>query len=70
MIECQGVANGVSYLHESSHSKVIHRDIEASNILLDEHYHPKITYFRLSRPIEEDALHTHTVVVKTAAKVF
>lgn len=40
-----GVARGLSYLHEDAHPHVIHRDINTSNILLEEDFTPKISDF-------------------------
>ncbi|CAN0891515.1 Cysteine-rich receptor-like protein kinase 43 [Linum grandiflorum] len=55
-----GVARGILYLHEEAPMRILHKDIKASNILLDERLNPKISDFGLARLFSEDDTHVKT----------
>ncbi|KAL2326791.1 hypothetical protein Fmac_020218 [Flemingia macrophylla] len=63
---CIGVARGLAFLHEEVRPHIIHRDIKASNVLLDKDLQPKISDFGLAKLIPPNLTHISTHVAGTA----
>ncbi|XP_031376958.1 cold-responsive protein kinase 1-like isoform X2 [Punica granatum] len=60
-----GVARGLAYLHDAIQPHIVHRDIKASNILLDRDLTPKISDFGLAKLIPANMTHVSTRVAGT-----
>ncbi|KAG9155913.1 hypothetical protein Leryth_004163 [Lithospermum erythrorhizon] len=62
---CKGTAIGLEFLHEEAEPHIVHRDVKASNVLLDVDLHPKISDFGLAKLFPDNVTHLSTRVAGT-----
>ncbi|KAG2584307.1 LRR receptor kinase SERK2-like isoform X3 [Panicum virgatum] len=60
LVIIEGIAQGLLYLHKHSRLRVIHRDVKASNILLDSEMNPKISDFGLAKMFSSNDIEGNT----------
>ncbi|XP_019416475.1 PREDICTED: proline-rich receptor-like protein kinase PERK4 [Lupinus angustifolius] len=60
-----GSAKGLAYLHEDCHPRIIHRDIKAANILIENNFDAKVSDFGLAKFSQDTNTHVSTRVMGT-----
>ncbi|KAJ0096887.1 hypothetical protein Patl1_28119 [Pistacia atlantica] len=64
-----GAAHGLEYLHEHCNPKIIHRDLKAANILLDDNFEAVLGDFGLAKLVDTKLTHVTTQVRGTMGHI-
>ncbi|XP_061342534.1 BRASSINOSTEROID INSENSITIVE 1-associated receptor kinase 1-like [Gastrolobium bilobum] len=64
-----GAARGLAYLHDHCNPKIIHRDVKAANILLDEEFEAVVGDFGLAKLMDYKKTHVTTAVCGTLGHI-
>ncbi|GLT27330.1 hypothetical protein SLA2020_023360 [Shorea laevis] len=64
-----GAARGLAYLHDHCDPKIIHRDVKAENVLLDEEFEAVIGDFGLAKLMGKEDTHVTTAVCGTIGHI-
>ena len=62
---CLGTARGLAFLHDELVPQIVHRDIKASNVVLDRDFMPKIGDFGLAKLFPDNITHISTKIAGT-----
>ncbi|XP_028775648.1 proline-rich receptor-like protein kinase PERK4 [Neltuma alba] len=60
-----GIAKGLTYLHEDCDPRIVHRNIKAANVLIDESFEAKVADFGLAKVVSDNNTHVSTCVMGT-----
>lgn len=64
-----GAAHGLEYLHEHCNPKIIHRDLKAANILLDDNFEAVLGDFGLAKLVDTKLTHVTTQIRGTMGHI-